>query len=291
MKRSSIVAYSALFALAFACNDGEPAPEATDDTDAVDLPFETERRLLHESFTGSSCGPCNEASEFIKEVTSARPGKHTVIKYHLGGDPYFTREGYRRRIAYNTDGSTGYTLPWLQLDGVNGHHPNDMDGDAVYDFTDVYTTDWFDQYQTPTSTIELSVNHTIDGQTVSFDVDMLPLAEAYDSSSLVLRAAITEGKTTLNVGTNGQTEFYHVMKKMVPDDGGTALSDLTRGEAQTFNMSYTFNGEYADDTSMREPVDHAVEHTVEEFEDLHVVVWIQDTKTQEVLQSAWTELD
>ena len=22
-------------------------------------------------------------------------------------------------------------LPWLQLDGENGHHPNDMDGDGV----------------------------------------------------------------------------------------------------------------------------------------------------------------
>ena len=30
-------------------------------------------------------------------------------------------------------------------DGENGHHPNDMDGDMVYDFTDVYTMEWFDQ--------------------------------------------------------------------------------------------------------------------------------------------------
>ena len=39
----------------------------------------------------------------------------------------------------------------------------------VYDFTDVYTTEWFDQYVSKPSGMELSVTHSVVGQTVTFD--------------------------------------------------------------------------------------------------------------------------
>lgn len=253
--------------------------------------FETERRLLHEMFTGSTCGPCEPAAGYLKEVFDARPNQHTVIKYQLGGDPYFTYEGYLRRIGYNPDGSTGYSLPWLQLDGTNGHHPNDMDGDMVYDFTDVYTTDWFDQYVSKPSGMDLTVSHIIEGQTVTFDVTLTPYAryeEMDPQPNLVLHAAIIEETTVNNVGSNGQIEFQYVMKKMVPDQAGTSLDPLQRLEPVSFSMSYTFNGDYKSDASMNNQVNDAIEHTVEDFSDLQVVVFVQDTTTLEVHQSAWT---
>ena len=253
--------------------------------------LEVERRLLHEMFTGSTCGPCEPAERYLDEVFAERPGQYTAIKYQLGGDPYFTNEGYRRRILYNKDGSTGYSLPWLQLDGENGHHPNDMDGDMVYDFTDVYTTDWFDQYVAKPAGMELTVTHTIVDQTVSFDISVMPYAqyETLDPQpNLILHAAIIEGVTYNNVGSNGQTEFHQVMKKMVPNHEGTPLTDLVRKLEQTFSMSYTFNGDYKPDSNMNNQVDDSIEHTVEEFDDLHVVVFVQDAGTLEILQSAWT---
>jgi len=255
------------------------------------VPFETERRLLHEVFTGSTCGPCGPAEGYIEEAMAARPELFTAIKYQLGGDPYFTQEGVKRRTGYNPPGVTGYSLPWLQLDGLHAHHPNDMDGDEVYDFSDVYGVQWFDMYQSVPAGMELSVTHSIEGQTVSFDVSLYPLAEfgkLNPQPELVLHAAIIEGVTYNNVGSNGQTEFHHVMKKMVPDQDGTPISGLVRKEEQTFSMTYTFNGDYNPDTSMAESVDHEIEHTVEEFEDLHLVVFVQDATTLEVFQSAWT---
>jgi len=255
------------------------------------VPFETERRLLHEVFTGSTCGPCEPAEGYIDETMAARPGLFTSIKYQLGGDPYFTHEGLARRLGYNPPGVTGYSLPWLQLDGLNAHHPNDMDGDEVYDFSDVYGVEWFDRYQSIPAGMELSVTHSIEGQTVSFTVSIYPLAEYQDlvpQPELVLHAAIVEGVTYNNIGSNGQTEFHHVMKKMVPDEDGTPISGLVRKEEQTLSLSYTFNGDYNPDTTMAEAVDHDIEHTVEEFEDLHVVVFVQEATTLEVFQSAWT---
>ena len=37
---------------------------------------------------------------------------------------------------------------------------------------------------------------------------------------------------------------------------------------------------------MNNQVDDAIEHTVEDFDDLHVVVFVQDATTLEILQSA-----
>jgi len=246
--------------------------------------------LLHEVFTGSTCGPCQPAEEYITAVMDARPGQFTAIKYQLGGDPYYSYEALKRRTGYNPEGASGYSLPWLQLDGVNAHHPNDMDGDAVYDFTDVYNIDWFDGYQAIPADMALEVTHSIEGQTVSFEISLEPLGD-FDEEverELVLQAAIIEAVTYNNIGSNGQTEFHHVMKKMVPDHFGTTLTGLVAREAQTVSMSYTFQGEYNADTTMQTPVDHAINHTVEKFENLHLVVFVQNPETKEVHQSAWT---
>ena len=42
------------------------------------------------------------------------------------------------------------------------------------------------------------------------------------------------------------------------------------------------------ETGFSDPVDHDVEHTVEEFEDLSVMVWIQEVDSWQIHQSAWS---
>ena len=133
----------------------------------------------------------------------------------------------------------------------------------------------------------MSASLSVEGQTASWTIDVIPLDDV-SSEDLVLHIAIAEGVTYNNVGTNGQTEFHHVMKKMVPDQNGESIAALQRGTPVSFEGSYTFQGDYAKDAAYGNEVQHDTEHTVEEFEDLGLVVWIQDTETWEVYQSAWT---
>ena len=105
---------------------------------------------------------------------------------------------------------------------------------------------------------------------------------------MVLQAAILENTTHNNIGINEQTEFHHVMKKMVPNHNGTPLEPMAAGDVVILNLSYTFNGDYNDSTSRDNQVNHAIEHTVEQFDDLSVVVFVQDNETQMVHQSAQT---
>ncbi len=119
------------------------------------------------------------------------------------------------------------------------------------------------------------------------EVTLLPGAD-YESEELVLHTAIIENTTYDNVGTNGQTEFHHVMKKMLPDANGLAIEPLERGEAVTFEQSWTFQGDYDDTTGISNMVDHDSAHTVEEFEDLSVIAFVQDTESLQIHQSIWS---
>jgi hypothetical protein len=240
------------------------------------------RRVLHEAFTGSNCGPCLEAEENLEGVLDANPSRHTVLKYQVGSDPYMSREAVNRRMGY-LPGDSSYAIPFVHADGVNGFHPNDARGDG-----EPYDQALFDEFAEPLAWMNLAVAFELTGQTVDLQVRIEALAD-FESEDLVLHAAIVEGLTLNNVGINGQTEFHDVMKKMVPDDDGTGLDAMVAGDVREVELSWTFQGEYNPDTAHDNMVDHSVEHTVEEFEDLYAVVWVQDATGWQVHQSADSE--
>jgi hypothetical protein len=104
---------------------------------------------------------------------------------------------------------------------------------------------------------------------------------------LKLFAVITEGKTYANVKSNGEKEFEDVMKKMMPNSTGFGLSGLTRGTAVNQKLSFTFQGNYrlSLDGSTAQHINHNSENSIETWDDMHVVVFVQDAVTKEVLQS------
>tara|TARA_Y100000385_G_scaffold142449_1_gene147759 strand:- start:258 stop:770 length:513 start_codon:yes stop_codon:yes gene_type:complete len=76
------------------------------------------------------------------------------------------------------------------------------------------------------------------------------------------------------------------MKKMIPDANGTSLSNLSGpNNPTTVNLTYTFNGLYNLPPDSDTPIDHTIEHSIEDFQNLGVAVWIQDVDTKYVLQS------
>ena len=270
------VPFLALLLMLSGC-DG-PADGTNSNNNTTPPPSSAERILLHEMFTGSNCGPCYGADNILMDVLEQRPEQFTLISYQVGSDPYMSRETVDRRLYY-LPGQGSYSIPYLHVDGANHLHPTLGNKELGY------TTELFDEFATPTSPIELEVTHSVTGQTVDFDVTITVLDDV-PSDDLLLHAAIIEGVTYNNLGINDQTEFHHVVKKMVPDDEGTELDPLAPGDVLDFNLSWTFQGDYVTETGPSNLVDHDSEHTVEEFEDLSVVVWVQDDVSWQVHQSA-----
>jgi hypothetical protein len=275
----------ALWVLALSACTGPTNPTGNADSDDP-TPGEstsTERILLHEMFTGSNCGPCFEADANLMEVLDARPERFTLLAYQVGSDPYMSNESVRRRLYY-LPGESSYAIPYLHVDGHQHLHPTLGNNELGY------TTDLFDEFAAPSSPIELAVSHSLVDQTLSFQITLHALDDI-PSEQLLLHAAIIEGVTYNNVGINDQTEFHHVMKKMVPDHHGTPIGPFLKNDALELDLSWTFEGDYVTGTGPTNMVDHSVEHTVEEFEDLSVIVWVQDEQTWEVYQSAASATD
>ncbi|GAB5558284.1 MAG: hypothetical protein SchgKO_24970 [Schleiferiaceae bacterium] len=231
------------------------------------------RKPLYETFTSSTCGPCTPANATMEGLfaDAQNQGKYVSLKYQMSwpgtGDPYYTAEAGNRRNYYGIN-----SVPRVEIDGGWDGNGNSL------------TQTIMDDAAAVPSFVDISGDYGVVGQDVTINVDINPL-EDISSSDLRLYVAISERETFNNVKTNGETEFHNVMKKMVPDDGGTPLASLVKNQPVNQSFSYTFNGSYRLSNNASDPIDHATEHSVEEFWDLLVVVWIQDFSTKEVLQA------
>ncbi|GCD78743.1 hypothetical protein JCM31826_22250 [Thermaurantimonas aggregans] len=240
------------------------------------VPALTQRRPLMEVFSSSTCAPCAPANASFKALMDQQPPDHfTVIKYQMSwpgtGDPYYTPEGGDRRTFYGVN-----SVPNMQIDGGWNQHA----GQA--------TQAIIDQFRAVPSFVNINATSTRNGQTISAQINVSPVANL--TGNIRLFAAIKETQTTQNVKTNGETVFYDIFKKFMTPSTGQVVTNLNAGTTQTFNLSYTFNGTYILPPNATQPVNHATNHTVENFNNLRVVVWLQDMTTKQVLQSTQATL-
>lgn len=213
------------------------------------------RKTLIENFSASTCGPCAPANSNFKNNILPNISNHTTIKYQQNfpgaGDPYQTTESVNRRGYYGIN-----SIPRMELDGQWDGNGNSL------------TTAIYNSYQTIPSFLDIKIQRAeFSGDNVLINATIRPLV-SYPNSTYKYHVVITEGKTTQNVGTNGETEFFDVMMKMIPNELGTAINTLTKNQVISINRTQNM-----------------VATNVEEMEDLSVVIFVQDDANKTVLQS------
>jgi hypothetical protein len=117
---------------------------------------------------------------------------------------------------------------------------------------------------------------------------MVRYSPLFPSNGAVLYTVIAEKTTSMNVQTNGETEFFHVMKKMLPDENGTPLNSIALGSWDSVTVTYTFNGNYRLPINglTANIINNATENSVEEFSDLTMMGWLQESNgSKQVLQA------
>lgn len=214
-----------------------------------------DRRPLFEEFTSSTCGPCASFNTGFVPWCEDHADDITLVKYQMdwpgSGDPYYTPEGGDRRNYY------GVTwVPWLV--GNGGFLNTDM-GSVNSFFNEAVEIPGFASFVATRSTVSRST-------VMDIDVNILPYANFEDFRLIVV---VFEKLTTGNVASNGETEFEHVMMKMVPDAFGTVI-----------------NLEDRVPITISQSVDLAGTH-IEEWDDLGVAIIIQNYATTEVFQSGY----
>ena len=229
-----------------------------------------QRVPLFEVFTSSTCPPCNAGNSIYEGVLAGKPKTDYVsIKYQQKfpstGDPYATQESVwavgGRPSYYITASSWG--IPYMNIDGGWGQNAQS------------FTQALYDQYRAVPPQYTITGYYYIVGNRVTAKISYKALTTVPAGTKIF--AAVTEAQTVKNVKTNGETKFFNVMKKMMPTIDGTTITEVTAGQTGTLTLSYTFPGSY------RLPVDGqpshyintATENSVEHFDSLKVVAWVQ----------------
>ncbi len=257
--------------------NGNPDENVSDDTLTKKLfviSKKVQRKPLYEIFTSSTCGPCTPGNINFHNIVDTEPQDDFVaIKYQQNfpgtGDPYATTEAINRRGFYAIN-----SIPRMQIDG--GWNNN----------AQAFTGALHDNSRGINAQFVLDGTYTIDtSKTVVAKIKYTPL---FDVSTAKLYVAIIENKTTKNVKSNGEKEFDQVMKKMLPTEAGTVISNKPEGVADSLTLSYKFVGKYRlpVDGAAANIINHTLEHSVEEFSDLRVIAWVQGGADKQVYQAA-----
>jgi hypothetical protein len=212
------------------------------------------RKPCFEEFTSSTCSPCATFNQSFNPWTQTHEDEITLVKYQMNwpgsGDPYYTAEGGVRRTYYGVS-----YVPWPQCNG------------AYVDYNIGAVQAAFDEAILQPGLAKIASSHTLSGTEISVTANFLPFADFNDFRAHII---VIENTTTGNVSTNGETEFHHVMMKMMPDANGTVMNVTDRVPV-----------------SITETVDLAGTN-IEEFDDLSVVVLFQDYLGKEIFQSVYS---
>lgn len=192
---------------------------------------QTQRTVLLEEFTQASCGPCAQANPSFNKTLTANESKAVSIKYQTswpGVDPMNAQN--------KTDVATRVTYY-----GVQGVPDVSMDGGAT-DSPGNFTTAAITKEYGVASPFSLKVTQEINKakDSIFIEIDMEAAKDfTTTAGSFYLRVALIE-KTiifTQAPGSNGEKEFYSVMRKMYPSAKGTEL-DPKWTKAQSKHVSF-----------------------------------------------------
>lgn len=212
------------------------------------------KKPLFEEFTSSTCSPCASFNAGFVPWCNAHEDDITLIKYQMNwpgnGDPYYTEEGGVRRDFYNVNFVPDFYLNGSQV-------PTDVG--AVQSA--------FDDALLQMGMMKIAATHKLDGHVISVDASILPFS---DFANCFVQIAVMEKVTHNNVATNGETSFEHVMMKMVPNAHGTGVNFTDRVPV-----------------NIKDTVDLTGTH-VEEWNDLIVGVFVQDSLNRTMFQSLYS---
>lgn len=240
---------------------------------AVSASAQTQRMVLAEEFTNASCPPCAAQNPAYNALLAANTTKVIAIKYQTnwpGVDPMNaqTQSDVGTRVTYYS--CTG--VPYAPLDGsvTPVSSPNYAGAPANWTQAIINTA-----YAIP-SPFSMTVSHTMSSDFDSaFVTVVVTAAQNYTAAgNLMMRVGMVEKQINFAAppGTNGETTFESVMRKMYPSATGTNVgSSWTNAQTMTYNFNV------------------AVPSYVYDKNEIAFVAWLQDDANMAVQQSAMSQ--
>lgn len=234
----------------------------------IGVEFVTQRTPLFEHFTSNTCGPCASFNTGFQTLLDANnvnaisDAKVAAIKYQVDWPGAADQ-------SYNAD--VGTRVSYYNVDGVPNAH---IDGES----TSSSQAEIDDHRNMPSFLDIMGTAVASDGTDLAIDVTVKSYGN-YPNNGTV-HIAVVENEYTNNLGTNGETEFFQVMRKMIPSANGTT-ADLSYGTTTTISEMATF------------AVGNVVANSYRLWEGLGncvVVVFVQDENNKQVIDSKIIEI-
>lgn len=217
------------------------------------------RVLLLESFTNTGCGPCAAYNPGLDALIASNPDKVVAIKYHVNwpsaADPMYlhnTSENGSRTSYYGVN-----SVPHTVIDGIRfSGNPAQINQSLI------------DQYQAIQSPMELRLTYVVDEASNTITVHVMGRATTDIAGSLKLYVGVIEKEIHFNSapGSNGERDFYSVMKKLLPSASGQALGSLAANDYFTYSYTWELANVY-------------------DMSQLSAIAWVQNSDNKEVQQA------
>jgi hypothetical protein len=228
--------------------------------------FLANKTVLLEDFANVSCVPCVTSNKIIESLVNQTYGttKLVAIKYPTNFpspiDPFYlanSSECNARMSYYNI-----FVAPTTIIDGLL--KPISTDSNDV--------KAKIEQRLSQIPKFKIAVKDSISGNEYFIQIVIhVNDPNGIDFSKLILHTIIKETNIefTTPPGSNGETKFYDVMRKMLPDKDGESLTVLSTEISKTFERQFTLNSSWVQSN-------------------INTVVFIQNKDTKEVYQAGST---
>lgn len=194
-----------------------------------------ERLVLFEEFTGENCGPCAANNPGLMQKVNNNDDV-LIIKYQSpipSGGPIYQQNtvDIQARMSY-------YSVPFAPYGRIDGEivGSGQSAGNVSLTTPQMLT----DAANVPT-TIDVEIvnyNRVLGSTSVDFEVKVTSTVAQSFSNAVVHVALLENLFFDTPPGTNGETEFYNVIRKMYPNASGQAMqSSFTANESQTFTIT------------------------------------------------------
>ena len=220
---------------------------------------QNERVLLFECFTNTSCGPCASQNPALDALINNNGDRIAAIKYHMSwpgsNDPMYlhnTSDNNARKNVYGVN-----SVPHTVVDGIRfGSVPSGLNQNMVNNWLAIE------------SPFEMRLGYEIDESANTVTVHVMGRASSAIQDPVKLYVGVIEREIHFNSapGSNGERDFYSVMKKLLPSASGTAIGTMAEGES----FAYSFSWEMAN---------------VYNLDQIDAIAWLQNPNTKEVFQA------
>jgi hypothetical protein len=240
------------------------------------------RVVLVEAFTGAQCDLCPATDIALNGVgRTYKPTDVVVLEYHLSfpGPDALSNGQTKKRFKYYFDQADG--TPAVFFNGKVGAAGGGQAADAEDKYRDF--RDIIDPLLEKSTNVKLTARADRKGDDITIKAEVYGLARP--GNNLRLRLALVEGWVRYT-GKNRQNFHLYVVRDMPGGAAGFPLTTKNNKLTATVNLEMLRSklNTYLDDFAKHYPFPD--EQRPLDFKSLHVVAFVQNDTTREVLQAA-----